>query len=366
MNQMQTSQFATVSEYLDTCYTDGFIGTIFDAHGQGVPILAPIDQEAMVRAVQLESKISKGLYTRLGKDVNLLKAKITAQVSRGIASGMTYAQVAKQLENQSRIGFNRAVRIARTEGHRIQTTATMDAMTAAKEKGADVLKQWDATLDNRTRESHQAVDGEIRELDKPFSNGLMFAGDPSGRPEEVINCRCAVLQRARWALGEDELQTLKDRAAYYGLDKSKEFDDFKKKYLNATNSEKVLTNSGKSDKIKSPDIQIGRSIGAKAQNFDIELPNKEIVHLTEGTRITGIETIAGKGRNRQIDEIDLLIEQFGGTASEWQKKKGFGYVDYQGESYRARLHWYEEPTVGRHKWKVKPDADGNWFIEDGK
>lgn len=234
LNQMQTSQFTTVSDYLDTCYTDGFIGTIFDAHGQGVPILAHIDQEAMVRAVQLESKISKGLYTRLGEDVGLLKKKILAQVSRGIASGMTYSQVAKQLENQSRIGFNRAVRIARTEGHRIQTTATMDAMTVAKEMGADVLKQWDATLDNRTRESHQAVDGEIRELDKPFSNGLMYAGDPSGRPEEVINCRCAVLQRARWALDEAELQTLKDRAAYYGLDKSNEFADFKKKYLKAT------------------------------------------------------------------------------------------------------------------------------------
>lgn len=235
LNQMQTSQFVTVSEYLNTCYTDGFFGAIFDTHGQGVPIMVPIDQEAMVRAVQLESKISKGLYTRLGEDVALLKQKITAQVSRGIATGMTFAQVAKQLKNESRIGFNRAVRITRTEGHRIQTTATMDAMRAAKEKGCDVLKQWDATLDTRTRESHQAVDGEIRELDKPFSNGLMYAGDPSGRPEEVINCRCAVLQRARWALDEGELQTLKDRAAYYGLDKTTQFDDFKKKYLKATN-----------------------------------------------------------------------------------------------------------------------------------
>lgn len=243
LNQMQTSQFATVSEYLDTCYTDGFIGTIFDAHGQGVPIIAPINQEAMVRAVQLESKISKGLYTRLGKDVTLLKEKITAEVSRGISTGMTFKQVAKLLENQSRIGYNRAIRIARTEGHRIQTTATMDAMTVAKEKGADVLKQWDATMDAKTRESHQAVDGEIRELDKPFSNGLMYAGDPSGRPEEVINCRCAVLQRARWALDEGELQILKDRAAYYGLDKSNEFDDFKKKYLKAVEAERISKKS---------------------------------------------------------------------------------------------------------------------------
>ena len=244
LKRIRVAQIDNIEDYLDTCYSDAFIGTIFDAHGQGVPILAPINQESMVRAVQLESmvravqlesKISKGLYTKLGQDVNLLKTRIMAEVSRGISTGKSYAQVAKGLENQSRIGFNRAVRIARTEGHRIQCTAAMDAMEAAKERGADVLKQWDSTLDGRTRDSHARVDGEIRELDKKFSNGLMFAGDPNGMAGEVINCRCAVLQRARWALDEDELQVLKDKARYFGLDKADEFDDFKKKYLKATN-----------------------------------------------------------------------------------------------------------------------------------
>ena len=233
-DKLLTSGYVTVSDYLDECYTDGFIGTVFDAHGQGIPIMTPIDQGSMVRAVQLESKISKGLYTRLGEDVDLLKKKITAQVSRSIATGMTYAQTAKALEGYTRIGYNNAIRIARTEGHRIQTTATMDAMKSAKDIGADVVKQWDATLDKRTRDSHAKVDGEIREIDKPFSNGLMFPGDPDGEAGEVINCRCALLQRARWALDDDELQTLKDRAKYFGLDKSTEFKDFKKKYLKAT------------------------------------------------------------------------------------------------------------------------------------
>lgn len=231
LTQLHTKEYLTVSEYLNDCYTDGFIGSIFDTHGQGIPIIMPINQEALVRAVQLESKISKGLYTRLGEDIDTLKKKITAQVSRSIATGMSYAQTAKQLRGCTQIGYNNAVRIARTEGHRIQTTATMDAVHAAKEKGADVVKQWDAALDSRTRKSHARVDGEIRELDKPFSNGLMYPGDPNGQASEVINCRCALLQRARWALDENELQTLKDRAKYFGLDKSDQFDDFKKKYL---------------------------------------------------------------------------------------------------------------------------------------
>lgn len=100
-------------------------------------------------------------------------------------------------------------------------------------KGADVLKQWDATLDGRTRESHRRVDGEIRELDEKFSNGLMFPGDPSGGAAEVVNCRCTSNTRARWALDEAELQTLKERAEYFGLDKTKNFEEYREKYLTA-------------------------------------------------------------------------------------------------------------------------------------
>lgn len=231
LNTMRDNEFKAVSDYLQKCYEDGFVGTMYDLHGQGIPLCFPLDQEAMVRAVQLDSKISQGLYSRLGEDVPLLKKKIIAQVSRGIATGMSYQQVAQQLAGVSRIGYNNAVRIARTEGHRIEVQAAMDACGKAAEKGADVVKQWDSTLDARTRESHMLVDGEIRELNERFSNGLMFPGDPSGGAAEVVNCRCALLQRARWALTEAELAKLKERAAYYGLDKTEQFDDFKRTYL---------------------------------------------------------------------------------------------------------------------------------------
>lgn len=240
MDKMHSKEYKIVSDYLKECYEDGFIGTMFDLQGQGIPLCFPLDQEAMVRAVQLDSKISQGLYARLGEDVALLKKKITAQVSRGIATGMSYQQVARGLSAYTNIGYNNAVRIARTEGHRIQVQGTMDACYKAKEKGADVVKQWDSTLDGRTRESHAQVDGEIRELDKPFSNGLMFPGDPSGGAAEVVNCRCALLQRARWALDDGftkmnnftkELEEFKSPQEY---EKFKEgfFSPENKKYMN--------------------------------------------------------------------------------------------------------------------------------------
>jgi len=87
------------------------------------------------------------------------------------------------------------------------------------------------------------------------------------------------------------------------------------------------------------------------------------VHLTEGTRITNVQVIAGKGRDRQIDIVDVLVSTYGGTASEWRKVKGIGYVDYQGESLKVELHWYQEPMAGKQLWKIKPDKGGNMFLD---
>ena len=47
--------------------------------------------------------------------------------------------------------LNMAMRIARTEGHRVNQQGFLDAGTEAKKKGTDIIKQWDATLDSVTR-----------------------------------------------------------------------------------------------------------------------------------------------------------------------------------------------------------------------
>ena len=132
----------------------------------------------------------------------------------------------------------------------------------------------------------------------------------------------------------------------------------------AIQAEKVLHSGLNGGTLSLPDVIIGRSVGAKARNFDVMLPNGEIVHLTEGTRITNIEVIAGKGRNRQIDMVDILVDRFGGSAETWQKVKGFAHIDYNGESLLAELHWYKEPTAGDVLWKLKPQKGGEYFIDE--
>lgn len=243
LDKLHADEFETVQDYLNACYEDGFTGAMYQMHAQDVPIIVPIDQGAEVQAIQLETKLKNPLYEALAGGMDGMKKAIQSELTRGIAMGLGWDEIARNLSNTTKAPLAHAKTIARTEGHRIQEKAAYDAFQKAKSRGADVLKQWDSTLDGKTRDSHRRVDGELREDGKKFSNGLLYPGDPDGEAEEVVNCRCTMLPRARWALDEDELKTLQERAKYFGLDKKEQFADFKKNYLKAAES---LENTGKS------------------------------------------------------------------------------------------------------------------------
>jgi uncharacterized protein with gpF-like domain len=149
---------------------------------------------------------------------------------------MSYSEITRNVANQTGIAKNRARSIVITESHRIQEEASQDARVEAKKKGANIVKQWDATLDGRTRDTHRRLDGQIREVDEPFEIDGKTAMYPGcfGRAEEDCNCRCVALTRAKWGLNESELETLKERADYWGLDKKDSFEEFKRKYLDVT------------------------------------------------------------------------------------------------------------------------------------
>ena len=350
LDKMQEKEFTTVSDYLNKCYEEGFVGTMYDLQGQGIPLCFPLDQEAMVRAVQLDSKISQGLYSRLGEDVSLLKKKITAQVSRGIATGMSFQQVAQQLSGYTNIGFNNAVRIARTEGHRIQVQSGMDACYKAKEKGADVVKQWDSTLDARTRDSHAQVDGEIKELDEKFSNGLRFPGDPSGGAAEVVNCRCALLQRARWAVGGSFTKMNNEAKEIVSFKDIDDYGEFKKTYLKHAEQ---LTNSDNGGIIKTPKM-------SSDDNY-----NKILDTLQKKS----VEYKPVENHTKQLSQEEIITALSGGDMTSGScasvglayigQKQGWNILDFRdGESRKTFASSFNLHTLSQMKGIKALKAEG--------
>lgn len=204
---LQTNNYKTIDEYLKKCYEESHIGTLFDLQGQGVPLILPLDQEQMISAITLNSKLSEPLYNRLGYDVDILKVQVTQEVSRGIAQSLSYQEIARNLKNLTDVNRDKTLRIAKTEGHRIQNESAFNVQKRAKEKGAKIRKEWDSTLDKKTRPTHRELDGTIIDVDDYFvtSNGdeALYPGD-FGVAKEDIHCRCCLLQRAEWELTDDE------------------------------------------------------------------------------------------------------------------------------------------------------------------
>lgn len=127
------------------------------------------------------------------KELRWLREKISSQVLHGILGGETIPKIASRMVDVVGMDKNVAIRNARTAVTSAENGGRMDTYDAAEAMGIRLQKEWMATHDTRTRESHGRIDGERVDKDAVFSNGCRFPGDPNGAPEEVYNCRCTMV-----------------------------------------------------------------------------------------------------------------------------------------------------------------------------
>lgn len=135
-----------------------------------------------------------------------------------------------------------------------------------------------------------------------------------------------------------------------------ERDTLDPQFVGYLDSKNIIANLGNDGIIKVKDTLIGRSLGAKAKNYDVEDPaTGEIFNFVEGTKIQNSEIFAGYTTKKPLKEevTHGLTEIYGGTESKWQHCKGNGVIDVYGEETRAEVHWFQEESVGKVKFKVK-------------
>lgn len=115
------------------------------------------------------------------------------QLAEGVTAGEGIEQLAARVRGVAEVSEARATLIARTEV--IAASNAASYATALLLDGPGVSKQWQATPDERTRETHRHADGQTVPLAAPFAVGgaaLLFPGDPTGPVDEIANCRCSL------------------------------------------------------------------------------------------------------------------------------------------------------------------------------
>lgn len=152
--------------------------------------------DAVKRLVAKEPDILPASKVSRPKDMAWNMRKLTRAVTQGIIQGEGIDAIAGRMAEVTGTSQQAMVLHARTAMTGAQNAGRIQGMQAAQALGINVKKQWMATLDNRTRDAHQDLDGQVQDVDKPFSSilgDIMFPGDPSADPANVYNCRCTLL-----------------------------------------------------------------------------------------------------------------------------------------------------------------------------
>ena len=129
-----------------------------------------------------------------------LRDSLLKVMNESIEKGWGVDETVKHLEDLPFTKYQ-AARIVRTEVNRASNTGTM---AQANTFEYELNKIWISVHDNRTRgvnpkdhADHIHLDGQTVDIDKPFTdpkNGheLLHPGDPKGKAEDTINCRCQI------------------------------------------------------------------------------------------------------------------------------------------------------------------------------
>lgn len=177
---------------------NGYYGTFYTLEGAenlNLPI-SVLGEDYIEQLVNMPVN-GKTLSKRLYQNTDKLAKATTRSLLQGAIDGKGYAYVAKRIADLTEADYRRALRIARTEGGRASSMATQKGYEEVKKFGIDMKKQWVSTLDGKTRDSHQDMDGQIAEIEDDFESPVTGAKGQGprlmGRASEDINCRCTTI-----------------------------------------------------------------------------------------------------------------------------------------------------------------------------
>lgn len=150
---------------------------------------------ATMRAGKRISSITKVTKEEIQR---IMKAVIEQSVEDGLGSAETARIIKRELTKQGeQINTWRALRIARTE---VMTASNQGSLKGARDLEVPTNKIWIATVDERSRSWHAAMNGKEVDINEAFDvSGVPMEcpGDPDGLPEDIINCRCTIAYRVR-------------------------------------------------------------------------------------------------------------------------------------------------------------------------
>lgn len=166
---------------------------------QKIALTFPVINHEIIQQMVNKPVAGKRLSKRLYKHRNELAENVTRNITEGLFQGDSYAKIAKRVSNQTEASYRQALRIAITESGRTNSEASQVGSERAQSMGIDLEKRWLSTLDGKTRDSHQELDGQAVPINGYFKINGLRAKQPRmfGVASEDIECRCTSINIVR-------------------------------------------------------------------------------------------------------------------------------------------------------------------------
>lgn len=218
------------------------------AAGLDSGVLKACTPEIIRRAV--ENPVSGlTLNDRLEKHRKEIIYDIKKDISVGLMNGDRYSTMANRIKKSVEGDYKKAIRIARTETHRVREAGNHDAAVSVNDAlknstaGIQMMKTWKTMKDERVRPArakgrnrkydHRKMDGVSIPVDEEFilpSGAKTMAPGQSGVAGEDINCRCYLSYELRKMSESDKIEVSED-TEFKAAETIKEANEYAKNVL---------------------------------------------------------------------------------------------------------------------------------------
>jgi uncharacterized protein with gpF-like domain len=190
----------TIYDILNETYQDAYYMTGWAIETDSLSKLAYSTVPSETILAMIENPIAGLTLTEtLRKNEGAIVYKIQQEITQGLVKGETYKTMAKRLHDSLEGDANKAMRIVRTESHRVSEGAKLDSAKHADKNGVRMVKKWESSEDERVRKkggaNHRALNNlnpiGVEEYFKQ-GRGKGLAPGQMGAPEQDINCRCFI------------------------------------------------------------------------------------------------------------------------------------------------------------------------------
>lgn len=190
-------QKSVIYDVLGESYLDGFYLTAWALETDTLSKLA----YSVVTPETITDMIENPIYgltlsDRLEKNRTNIIYTIQQEITQGLVKGESYGNMVKRLKTALEGDTTKAMRIARTEAHRVSESSKLDSAVHANQNGVIMMKEWNSVEDQRVRHfskaNHRTLNGTKIPVDENFKQGNAEGPGPGqmGSASQDINCRC--------------------------------------------------------------------------------------------------------------------------------------------------------------------------------